>query len=126
MKHFDAALSHFEEKAAFLQNVMATQILNQTRLQQSFHEDLRTAQTLLHNITNSAIYLQATIGDAQSTFNTLIPWKGPLISIIWWLWFATVFGILTLFKTKLMVYAISFSSKLPLAVFFISHRSWPS
>ncbi|EZF72972.1 hypothetical protein H105_05224 [Trichophyton soudanense CBS 452.61] len=109
VKHFDAALSHFEEKAAFLQNVMATQILNQTRLQQSFHEDLRTAQTLLHNITNSAIYLQATIGDAQSTFNTLIPWKGPLISIIWWLWFATVFGILTLFKTKLMVYAISFS-----------------
>ncbi|OAL61846.1 hypothetical protein A7C99_6416 [Trichophyton rubrum] len=106
VKHFDAALSHFEEKAAFLQNVMATQILNQTRLQQSFHEDLRTAQTLLHNITNSAIYLQATIGDAQSTFNTLIPWKGPLISIIWWLWFATVFGILTLFKTKLMTIQI--------------------
>ncbi|EGD99210.1 hypothetical protein TESG_06649 [Trichophyton tonsurans CBS 112818] len=109
VKHFDAAFSHFEEKSAFLQNVMTAQILNQTRLQQSFHEDLRAAQTLLHNITNSAIYLQATIGDAQSTFNTLIPWKGPLISIIWWLWYATVFGILTLFKTKLVVYTIFFS-----------------
>lgn len=126
MKHFDAALSHFEEKSAFLQNVMTAQILNQTRLQQSFHEDLRAAQTLLHNITNSAIYLQATIGDAQSTFNTLIPWKGPLISIIWWLWYATVFGILTLFKTKLVVYTIFFSGKLPLALFFISHCSWAS
>ncbi|DAA79205.1 TPA_exp: putative Nuclear membrane fusion protein Kar5 [Trichophyton benhamiae CBS 112371] len=85
VKHIDAALSHFEEKTAFLQNVMTTQILNQTRLQQSFHEDLRAAQALLHNITNSAIYLQATIGDAQSTFSTLIPRKGSLISIIWWL-----------------------------------------
>ncbi|EFE40933.1 nuclear membrane fusion protein Kar5, putative [Trichophyton verrucosum HKI 0517] len=109
VNHIDAALSHFEEKAAFLQNVMTTQILNQTRLQQSFHEDLRAAQTLLHNITNSAIYLQATIGDAQSTFSTLIPWKGSLISIIWWLWYATLFGILTLFKTKLIIYAIFFS-----------------
>ncbi|KAF3492398.1 uncharacterized protein GIQ15_01915 [Arthroderma uncinatum] len=65
MNLFDAALHNFEQKAAILQDMMVVQIMNQTRLQQSFHEDLRTTQALLHNITNSAIYLQSAIGDAH-------------------------------------------------------------
>lgn len=91
--------------------MMIAQIMNQTRLQQSFHEDLRATQTLLQNITNAAIYLQATIGDAQSAFNTFSLWRGPLISIVWWSWCAMTFCIYAIFKIKLIVYVIFICGK---------------
>ncbi|KAM5430607.1 hypothetical protein McanCB49686_002677 [Microsporum canis] len=106
VKHFNAVFSNFEQKASILQDMMIAQIMNQTRLQQSFHEDLRATQTLLQNITNAAIYLQATIGDAQSAFNTFSLWRGPLVSIVWWSWCAMISCIYAIFKMKLIVYVI--------------------
>ncbi|KAK2861402.1 hypothetical protein FQN49_004229 [Arthroderma sp. PD_2] len=106
MKQFDDAFHNFEQKAAILQNMMVVQIMNQTRLQQSIHEDLRSTQALLQNITNSAIYLQTAIGDAQSVFRTFSLWTGPLASMVWWSWCAVTFCIFTIFKTRAMVYVL--------------------
>lgn len=100
--YFDKTFQEFESKASRLQELLMVQISNHSQFQETLHTDLRIAQSLLNDVTNSAANLALTLEESLQRVNKFTSIGGLLTSPSWRTWVLFIFCILIIFAPRLV------------------------
>ncbi|EAS35966.3 uncharacterized protein CIMG_01320 [Coccidioides immitis RS] len=101
VESFERAFQQFESQASLLQESLMVQISNQSRFQESFHADLRIAQSLLADVTSSAANLALNVEKSLQRFDKFFNIGGILSSPSGRVWAVVLLCILIVLNPRI-------------------------